>query len=133
VHTRFKPGHSKRGGRPKGQRDIRLVFEEMLKEKVTLREGTRTRLLGKRDALLLRMINDALAGNEKAQAKVLDLMHLYGLNRESQEATNGKPLTADDEAVIADFIRRYVGMHLLESTETSETGEVKLSSEKTRS
>ena len=39
LHTRFKPGHPKRGGRPKGQRNVRTVVDETLKEKVPSAKG----------------------------------------------------------------------------------------------
>src|SRR5258708_86436 len=69
VHTRFKPGHTKRGGRPKGQRNARTAFEGIINEKITLREGKRPRSLSKRDAMYLRITNDAVSGNDKAQSK----------------------------------------------------------------
>jgi len=105
-HTRFKTGHRKLGGRRKGQRNARTAFKETLDEKIRLREGNRPRSLSKRDAIYLRITNDAVSGNDKAQTKVIALMQSHGLNEEPEEATNRKPFTADDEAVIADFLRR---------------------------
>jgi Family of unknown function (DUF5681) len=101
VHTRFKPGHPGRGGRPKGQRNMRTVMEGFLKEPVTVREGTRQRKMSKRDAMLLRIVNEAVSGNDKAQAKVIAMAMT-----ETAEAINQEPFTADDPAVIADFLRR---------------------------
>src|SRR5258708_28597684 len=74
VHTRFKKGHPKRGGRRKGQRDARTVLDAMLNEKITLRERNRTRSLSKRDAIYLRITNNAVSGNEKAQSKMITLI-----------------------------------------------------------
>src|SRR5438874_4488679 len=71
--TRFKPGHLKRGGRRKGQRNARTVVDETLKEKVTVREGKRTRSVTKFHAVILRMTNDAVSGNAKAQANIIAL------------------------------------------------------------
>jgi hypothetical protein len=127
VHTRFKPGHTKRGGRPKGQRNARTALEAILNEKITLREGKRSRSLSKRDAMYLRIANDAVSGNEKAQSKVIALMQSHRLNGEPQEATNREPFTADDEAVIADFLWRHGNQveptQPPESTDKPESGE----------
>jgi hypothetical protein len=51
AHTRFKPGHRGCGGRPKKQRNLRTVLEETLDERITIREGKRTRSVTKRDAM----------------------------------------------------------------------------------
>src|SRR5258706_2018768 len=59
-HTRFKPGHPGCGGRPKRQRNLRTVLEETLDERITIREGNRTRSVSKRDAIILRLVNDAV-------------------------------------------------------------------------
>jgi hypothetical protein len=124
VHTRFKPGHTKRGGRAKGQRNARTAFEGILNEKITLSEGQRPRSLSKRDAVYLRITNDAVSGNAKAQSNLIALMRMFG---EPQEATNREPFTADDDAVIADFLRRHGNQaeptQPPESTEKPETGE----------
>jgi hypothetical protein len=127
VHTRFKPGHTKRGGRAKGQRNARTAFEGILNEKMTLSEGKRPRSLSKRDAVYLRITNDAVSGNAKAQSNLIALMRSHGMFEEPQEATNREPVTADDEAVLADFLRRHGNQveptQQSESTEKPETGE----------
>ena len=107
THTRFKKGHPKRGGRRKGQRNVRTVVEETLNQRIKIREGDRTRSLSKRDAMYLRITNDAVSGNDKAQSKVIALMQSLRLHEEPQEETNRQPVTADDAAVIADYLRRH--------------------------
>jgi uncharacterized protein DUF5681 len=124
VHSRFQPGHPGRGGRPKGQRNMRTVMEGFLKEPVTVREGTRQRKMSKHDAMLLRIVNEAVSGNDKAQAKVISLAMT-----ESPEAAMQEPFTPDDHAVIADFLRR-LGNEVPpaqppERDESPETGEAK--------
>ena len=106
THTRFKKGHPKRGGRRRGQRNVRTVVEETLNQPIKIREGDRTRSLSKRDAIYLRITNDAVSGNDKAQSKMIALMQSLGLHEEPQDETNRQPVTADDEAVIADFLGR---------------------------
>ena len=102
VHSQFKPGHPGRGGRPKGQRNSRTVIEGFLKERVTVLEGKRQRTMTKHDAMCLRIVNAAVSGDDKAQSKVIALT----MGAEPSEATKQEPFTADDQAVIADFLGR---------------------------
>ena len=104
--TRFKPGHPGCGGRPKRQRNLRTVLEETLDERITIREGNRTRSVSKRDAIILRMVNDAVSGNAKAQSNLISLMRSHDLIGQPQDEADLQPFTADDEAIIADLLRR---------------------------
>ena len=63
-HTRFKPGQSGHpSGRPRGQRNFRTAVREALKEKITIREGDRTRTVSKMDAIIQVTFNNALKGD----------------------------------------------------------------------
>lgn len=106
AHTRFKPGHPGCGGRPKRQRNLRTVLEETLDERITIREGNRTRSVSKRDAIILRLVNDAVSGNAKAQSNLIALMRSHDLIGQPQDEADLQPFTADDEAIIADLLRR---------------------------
>jgi hypothetical protein len=124
VADRFKNGHPKLGGRRKGQRNISTIVDGFLDERVTLHEGKQPRKMSKREAMCLRMVNSALSGNDKAQSKIIALT----TTAKPPEATKQDPFTADDEALMADFLRRY-GNHgqatrAPESNENAKTGEV---------
>ena len=67
----------------------------------------RTRSLTKFDAMVLTMMNAALKGDAKAQASVIALLRSVGMTDEAPEASHSEPLTADDAAVIADYLRRH--------------------------
>jgi hypothetical protein len=129
VHTRFKPGHPGCGGRPKRQRNLRTVLEETLDEQITIREGNRTRSVSKRDAIILRMVNDAVSGNAKAQSNLIALMRSHDLIGQPQDEADLQPFTADDEAIIADLLRRLENQEEptqpAGSTENSDTEEAK--------
>ena len=106
VHTRFKPGHRGRGGRPKRQRNLRTVLEQTLDQRITIREGNRTRQVTKRDAIILKLVNDAVSGNAKALTNLIALMRSQDMMGQPQEEAELQPLTADDETIIADLLRR---------------------------
>jgi Family of unknown function (DUF5681) len=103
----FKLGHAKRGGRKKGQRNKRTVVDETLNEKITVREGHRTRSVTKFRAICLKMTNDAVSGNVRAQSNIIALIQKLDLLGEPHEAKHAEPFTGDDPALIADFLRRH--------------------------
>src|SRR5262249_24356743 len=105
-HTRFKPGHPGCGGRPKKQRNGRTGLEATLGERITIREGKRTRSVTKHDAIILRLVNDAASGDAKALSNLITLMRLYCLIEQPQDEADLQPFTADDLAIITDFLGR---------------------------
>ncbi len=127
AHTRYKPGHRGCGGRPKRQHNVCTVLKDTLDERITIREGKRTRSVSKLDAIILRLVNDAASGNAKAQSNLITLMRSHGLIEPPQEATNTAPFTSDDLAIIADFLGRHGNQaeptQPPESNEKPETGE----------
>ena len=107
VHSRFKPGQSGNPkGRRKGQRNVHTVVDGELSQRIKVREGNRTRSLTKLDAFVVTLVNAALKGDAKAWASLINLLRSLGLIGESPAANDQKPFTADDESIIADFLRR---------------------------
>ncbi len=106
-HSQFKPGQSGNPkGRRKGQRNIHTVLKEALGQRITIREGNRTRSLTKLDGVIVTTVNGAVKGDAKALASLITLMRLLGMTGEPPAANEQKPFTADDEGLIADFLRR---------------------------
>jgi Family of unknown function (DUF5681) len=107
AHTRFKPGQSGNPkGRQKGQRNVHTVLDETLNQRITIREGNRTRSLTKLDGVILTIVNGAVKGDTKAQAALMTMMRSVGMIGEAPEIADAQPFTANDEAVIEDFLRR---------------------------
>ena len=48
-----------------GQRNLKTVIKEVLKEKITIREGERTRTVSRLDAIVRVTVNNALKGDPK--------------------------------------------------------------------
>jgi hypothetical protein len=127
AHTRYKPGQcGNPRGRPKRQRNLRTVVEEALNQRITIREGNRTRSLTKLDGVVLTVVAGALKGDPKALTSLITLLRSIGMTAEAPAAIPREPFTSDDEAVIADFLERG-GNHAEptqppESTERPEAG-----------
>ena len=107
AHTQFKPGQSGNPkGRRKGPRNVRTVVEEALNQRIRVKEGDRIRSLTKLDGVILTMVTAALKGDAKAQGALIAVMRSLGMTGEPPAATEQKPFTADDDSLIADFLRR---------------------------
>jgi hypothetical protein len=66
-HTRFKPGQSGNpSGRPKGSQNLKTLFNKILKEEVSLREGSDVRKVTKAEALMRGLVVGALKGDTRS-------------------------------------------------------------------
>jgi hypothetical protein len=107
IESRFQPGQS---GNPKGRqkrkRNLRTEVREALDKTIALREGDRTRIVTKQAAMITMLINNTMKGDPKAWNSLLSLMRAVRLADEAPEDNSHQPLTADDDALVADFLRR---------------------------
>jgi hypothetical protein len=107
IESRFQPGQS---GNPKGRqkrkRNLRTEVREALDKSIALREGDRTRKVTKQAALITTLVNSALKGDQKACSSLLSIMRAVGLADEAPDANSHQPLTAEDDALVEDFLRR---------------------------
>jgi hypothetical protein len=85
---------------------VHTVLTEALNQRITIREGGRTRSVTKLDGWILTMVSGALKGDAKAQASLITMMRSLGMIGEAPEIADEQPLTANDDAVLADFLRR---------------------------
>ena len=100
-HTQFKPGQSGHpSGRPRGQPNFRTAVREALKEKITIREGDRTRTVSKMDAIIQVTFNKALKGDAKALVAFLQFVRWAGLMDEEPELSSTESISAEDEAIL---------------------------------
>lgn len=104
-HTQFKPGQSgHRPGRPKGAKNLKSDLQEELSEKITIGEGERRVRLSKQRAMVKSMVARAIKGEQRAADRCFDLLlKLLGTGDEAQHSAE---LTAEDEAIIANFMAR---------------------------
>ena len=86
---------------------MRTVVEQALNQRITIREEGRTRSLSKFEVLVLTMLNKALQGDVKTQIALFGLLRSFGMIGEEPEPTATEPVTAHDDEIIADFLRRH--------------------------
>ena len=82
--SRFKKGTSGNPrGRPKHSKNMKTIIREALTSPVTVREGERTRRVPKIEGIVLRQVEAALKGDEKAAITALKMAAQVGLLEET--------------------------------------------------
>jgi Family of unknown function (DUF5681) len=103
---RFKDGNQANPkGRRKGARNRKVVIQEVLFEPVTVREGNQTRQMSALEALLKKLLSNALSGDNKAALTILGIAQKEGLLTPEQEQAVDN-LSDNDLAIIEDAKRR---------------------------
>jgi Family of unknown function (DUF5681) len=107
TETQFKPGVS---GNPKGRRkkapSFSEVTEQVLNETIELRVGDRVLRMTNRYALVRSAIRYAVAGKPRLIA-VLPAIMRYENESQQGKADANLNLSADDEAILSDFLVRH--------------------------
>jgi Family of unknown function (DUF5681) len=101
-HAKFKRGQSGNPrGRPKGSRNESTMLRELLHRKINARDGGRSRKITILEGILLRITEDALKGDTKSAAFILNR---YGalVSGETPQADIGH----DDREILEAFARR---------------------------
>lgn len=79
VHSRFKPGQSGNpSGRAKGSKNFKTLFNQILKEQVSLREGNNVRTITKAEAIMRGLIVGALKGDTRSMGTLFRLAEQTG-------------------------------------------------------
>jgi hypothetical protein len=116
---RWKPGQS---GNPKGaprkpksiRPDLQALFERALSCKVTLRQGEQEKIITKAAAGIEQLVNQFAKGDRHARRDVLTLAARLGVDLVAGQGdalaqSVASALSANDEALLADYVRRHAG------------------------
>ena len=78
-HSRFKKGQSGNpSGRAKGSQNLKTIFNKVLREEVSLREGSEVRKVTKAEAVVRGMVVGALKGDQRHLAMLFRLAEQTG-------------------------------------------------------
>jgi hypothetical protein len=79
VHSQFRPGHSGNpSGRSKGSQNLKTLFNKVLDEEISLREGTDVRKITKAEAIVRGVVVGALKGDARNTAILFRLAEQVG-------------------------------------------------------
>jgi hypothetical protein len=114
----FKKGHS---GNPTGKRnrssktpDLKAQLESELNKAVTIRSGKRAKTLTKAAAGIKQLVDQFAKGDRNARRDLFLLSEKLGValtNRVGLEGALQDALSAEDEALLADFVKRHGGQY----------------------
>jgi Family of unknown function (DUF5681) len=92
VSGRFKPGVSGNAkGRPNNSKNLKTLIRQALTAKVSIREGSSNRRVSKIEGVVLRQLDSALKGEDRAAMAVIKMAMQMGFLEDAQ--------TEDAEAV----------------------------------
>ena len=98
-HSRFQPGRSGNpSGRPKGTQNFKTLFQKIMKEQISLREGSVTKKISKAEAILRGLVLGAMKGDSRSQMTLFKLAEQTGQFDQDRE-----PLTAITRIIVNRF------------------------------
>lgn len=105
--SQFKPGQSGNPkGRPKASRNLKTIIRNALTSSVILREGERKRSVSKLEGIVLRQLESALKGNEKAALTTLKMAGQVGLLDSGDGAGDTPILSATEQTILNEIFAR---------------------------
>ena len=105
--TQFQPGQSgNRKGRPKRSKNTVTLLEEILCEKITVREGDRTRSMSCVEAILHTLKVKALKGDPKATQMIMSLLKQAGMfePEKDDKQSHGGVLVVPEQMGVAEWM-----------------------------
>jgi hypothetical protein len=111
-HTRFKPGQSGNPkGRPKKAQNASTLFDKVTAEKITIKEGDKTRQVSKLEGIIQRAVNAALQGDSKAINLIFRIARETQRFQPEEEKPGGGVLLVPAPISKEEWERRYAKPH----------------------
>ena len=103
-HGQFKPGHSGNPkGRPKNSRNLKTIIREVFTERIMVREGERRRSITKLEGVVLRQVEAALKGSDRAALAVLKMAQQVELLDDFQKPSEMLRLSPAEQSVFEEI------------------------------
>ncbi len=106
ASTQYRKGQSgNRSGRPKGTNNLKTDVLEELHEKVTLKEGERTKRITKQRAMVKTIFAKTLKGDPRAATTLIGLLaRVFDLA--ATEIVGSEPLSAEEVEILEGLAER---------------------------
>jgi hypothetical protein len=105
----FQSGRSGNpAGRPKGRKNIATIFGDVTDELIHVTENGRQKTVSKLEAIMRKLIAQALSGDFKAMKEIMLLHRLF--DELATKETIEKPDREKDDIVMRRIMRRMVGV-----------------------
>jgi hypothetical protein len=99
---------------PSIARDMKLALERELNKPITIRQGKRSMTVRQSIAGISKLVRQFVDGNPRARRDLLLLCEKLGvelINRDALQGALQDVLSAEDEVLLADFVRRHDGKY----------------------
>jgi len=108
MGSRFKPGQSgNTKGRPKNSKSLTARVREEMTATITVQEGEKSRKVTKIAGVVLRQIQNALKGNDRAAMAVIQMARQLGLLQElPPETVEQHTFTPAEQEVLDQLLSR---------------------------
>ena len=107
IVSQFKPGASGNpSGRPKKSRNLKTIIRNALTANVLVREGEKKRSVSKLEGIVLRQLESALKGNDKAALATLKMAAQVGLLDVGEGELETPSLSAGEQQIIDELLAR---------------------------
>jgi hypothetical protein len=107
LASRFKPGTSgNTKGRPKGSKNLKTLIREAMTASISIQEGEKTRRVTKLEGVVLRQLQSALKGSDRAALAVIKMAHQLRFLEDSESATAETALSPEEERILNELLAR---------------------------
>jgi Family of unknown function (DUF5681) len=102
--SKFRKGQSGNPkGRPKGAKGLKTLVAQELKASITVQQNGKKTRIRHSEALVKRMVNDALQGRDRPRDTVLRYADAIDQDRQQREV---QELSAEDQAILDRYFER---------------------------
>lgn len=104
-HSQFKPGQSgNKKGRPKGSKNTYILLNDVLNQKINIKENGKDLKISKKTAMIMQLVNKGVKGDIKAISTLLPHMLLADIKDEDKEKLMAA-LNQDDKEILSNFLK----------------------------
>jgi Family of unknown function (DUF5681) len=107
LASRFKPGTSGNAkGRPKGRKNLRTLIKEAMTANILIQEGQNSRRVSRIEGVVLRQLQSALKGSDRAALAVIKMAHQLRFLEDSESNTAETALSPEEERILNELVAR---------------------------